>query len=496
MSQTTAEPTPARSAGRTIARNTLFGLGAQIALRVVSFVFQVLVVRALGDAEFGRYAIVLAWAGLFSVIGDLGINQYLAREIARDRSKANLLFWDTVALRFVLAIIAAVVTTVGAAWNGYDERLVLAVAIYTSSYFLQAILAPLSSILTGNERVDLVSVMGVITQILFMVLATIFLLLRFDFVWLVIASVINLPIVMALHLWFIRRNHLGPPRFRVNTGLWWSVVRAGLPFGLIQLSLSFAFRVDTIFLSGHVPDAQIGWYNVAYNLTLTLLTLSRTFNDAILPTLARQHANDPNSVRPWYYQSVRMMLAIGLPVAVGGMLTAEKIIALLYQPEIAPAAVALAILVWDIPFVMYHSFCGNITQSIKREDAAARVYFSLGVVNVILNLILIPRFGIIGSAFATVLTDMIGAAQFYFFLRKEFGSGLSLNRILRLGLAAAAMGLLIYLLFNLNLLIIVAVSGLAYLGLIWVSGAFSPEERQLLTGFIARRLPLRKQSVL
>lgn len=496
MSQTTAKPTSTRSAGRIIARNTLFGLGAQIALRVVSFIFQVLVVRALGDAEFGRYAIVLAWAGLFSVIGDLGINQYLAREIARDRSKANELFWDTVVLRFGLALIAAIITTVGAAWNGYDGRLVLAVAIYTSSYFLQAILAPLGSILTGNERVDIVSVMGVITQILFMVFAAIFLLLQFDFVWLVIASVINLPIMTVLHLWAIRRNKLGPPRFKINTGLWWSVVRAGLPFGLIQLSLSFAFRVDTIFLSGHVPDAHIGWYNVAYNLTLTLLTLSRTFNDAILPTLARQHADDPESVRPWYYQSVRLMLAIGLPVAVGGMLTSQKIVALLYQPEIAPAAVALAILVWDIPFVMYHSFCGNITQSIKREDAAARVYFSLGVVNVTLNLILIPRFGIIGSAFATVLTDMIGAAQFYFFLRKEFGSGLNFNRLARLGLAAAVMGLMIYLLFNLNLLIIVAVSAAAYLILIWVSGAFSPEERQLLIGFVARRLPTRKQSVM
>ncbi|MBL8161481.1 MAG: flippase [Anaerolineae bacterium] len=495
MSQTTAEPTSTRSAGRIIVRNTLFGMGAQIALRVVSFVFQVLVVRALGDEEFGRYAIVLAWAGLFSVIGDLGINQYLAREIARDRSKANELFWDTVVLRFGLAVIAAVITTVGAAWNGYDQRLVLAVAIYTSSYFLQAILAPLSSILTGNERVDIVSVMGVITQILFMVFAAIFLLLEFDFVWLVIASVINLPIMTVLHLWAIRRNKLGPPQFRVNTGLWWSVVRAGLPFGLIQLSLSFAFRVDTIFLSGHVPDAHVGWYNVAYNLTLTLMTLSRTFNDAILPTLARQHANNPDSVRPWYYQSVRMILAVGLPVAVGGMLTAEKIVALLYQPEIAPAAIALAILVWDIPFVMYHSFCGNITQSINREDAAARVYFSLGVVNIVLNLILIPRFGIIGSAFATVLTDLIGAAQFYFFLRKEFGAGLNFKRLARLGLATIVMGLMIYLLFNLNLLIIVLTSAAAYLTLIWVSGAFSPEERQLLIGFIARRLPSRKQSV-
>jgi len=482
-------PPAPKSAGRIIARNTIFGIGAQLALRIASFIFQIFVVNSLGGQEFGRYSIVLAWAGLFSVIGDMGINQYLAREIARDRSKVNDLFWDTVSLRFILALIAALITTIGATLNGYDGELVLAIAIYTSSYFLQAILAPLGSILTGNERVDIASVMAVVTQVLFMVFATIFLLLKLDFVWLVIASVINLPIVTLLHIWSIRRNKLSPPRFKVNRDMWWTVFKAGLPFAFIQLSLSFAFRVDTILLNQYkISEEQIGWYNVAYNLTLTLLTITRSFNDAILPTLAREHANNPDSVRPWYYQSVKIMMLIGLPIAVGGMLTADKIVDLLYRPEIAPAAVALAILVWDIPFVMYHSFCGNMTTSIKRENGAARIYGSLGVVNIILNLLLIPRFGIIGAAFSTVLTDVIGAAQFYLLFRREFGAGLGFTRLARIGLAAAAMGAVIFLVLNWNLLLIITLSGAAYLLLVWISGAFSLEERTRLLGFLRRRL--------
>lgn len=493
MSQSTP---PNKSAARVIARNTIFGLGAQIGLRAASFIFQVLIVRTLGGEEFGRYSIVLAWAGLFSVIGDMGINQYLAREIARDRSKVNDLFWDTVSLRFLLAIIASVITCVGAVWNGYDSRMVLAIGIYTSSYFLQAILAPLSSIITGNERVDIASVMAVVTQVLFMVFAAIFLLLKLDFVWLVIANVINLPIVTALQLWFIRRNKLGPPRFNVNRALWWTVFKAGLPFAFIQLSLSFAFRVDTILLDRyHVPEEQVGWYNIAYNLALTLLTLTRTFNDAILPTLAREHANNPETVRPWYYQSVKVILAIGLPIAVGGSLVSDKLVHLLYQPEVFPTAIALAILVWDIPFVMYHSFCGNMTTSIKREGGAARIYGSLGVVNIILNLLFIPRFGIIGASFATVLTDVIGAMQFYFLFRHEFGSGLGFNRLARVVVSAAAMGVVIFLLLNLNIVVIIPLASIAYLVIVWFSGAFSLEERSRLLGFIQRRLPLRKQAV-
>lgn len=485
-----AQP-PRRSAGRTIARNTLFGLGAQFALRVASFLFTLLVIRTLGGEAFGQYSIVIAWASLFSVLGDLGINQYLAREIARDAKKTDELFWDTVSLRLILALIAAIITTGGAVLNGYTGEIVLAIAIYTSSYFLQAILAPLSSILTGNERLDVISAMTVITQVLFMLFAGLFLFLGLDFVWVVIASVINLPIVITLQYFAIRRSQLGPPRFKINPALWLSVIRFGLPFGVVQLSLSFAFRVDTIILSSHVSDTQIGWYNAAYNLTLTLLTISRSFNDAILPTLAREHMLDPASVRPWYYRSVKIILLLGLPLAVGGMLTADKLTALLYEPSFAPTAIALAILVWDIPVVMYHSFCGNMTTSIKREGSAARIYGSLGVINTLLNLVLIPRFGILGAAFATVLTDLTGAAQFYWLFRHGFGAGLGFTRLARIGLAAALMGGLIYLLRDSNFFLIVPAAAIFYALFVWVSGAFSTEERAQLVGFVARRLRLR-----
>lgn len=487
-----------RSAGKTIARNTLFGLGAQLILKLANFLFTVLVVRSLGGEQFGQYNIVMDWAVLFSVIGDLGITQYFTREVARDPVKTHDLFWDSVTLRLALAVLSSVATVGGAILlTTYSTDIIIGIAIFTSTYFFQAFMMPLDSILKGNERIDIVSVLTVVQQILSMVSAGIVLYLGFNFVWLFVPSNFILLFILLLQLRAVRRNNLGPPRFRINPSMWWSVIKASLPFAFIQLSLSFAFRVDTIILSTHVTNQAVGWYKVAYNLALVLLGLSTSFNNAILPTLAREHEFDPESVRPWYYRSVKLMVLLGLPIAVGGMLLADRIVETLYQPEIAPAAVALAILVWDIPIVMYHSFCGNVAQSVKRETGAARVYGSLGVVNVLLNLILIPRFGIIGASFSTVLTDLIGAAQFYFLFRHEFGAGLGLNRLLRLALSAALMGAVVLSLRQLNwsagldavnLGVTVAIAGASYFIFVWLSGAFSPEERAQLTGLVTRRL--------
>lgn len=491
-----ADEAQPRSAGRTIARNTFFGIGAQLALRVAGFIYtNILVINTLGSEQFGKYSIVLAWATLFSVIGDLGIAQYLTREIARDREQTGVLFWNTVALRFFLAMVASAITTGGAILAGYETEIVIAIGFYTSTYFFQAVLQPLVSILLGNERIDITSVYWVIWQVLIMILSLVFLFLGLDFLWLVIAQVAVLPIVITLHYLVIRQRRLGPPPFRLNPELWWSIIKGGLPFAFTQLSLSFAFRADTVLLSLYnVSNAEVGWYNIAYNLTLTLLSIVQSFTNAILPTLAREHANNPDSVRPWYYTSVRGMLFFTLPIAVGGMLTAGSITGLLYEPEIMPAAIALAILVWDIPVATYHNFGGNMANSIKREGRAARIYMGLGVINIALNFFLIPRFGIVGSALSTVVTDLTGAALFYTLFRHEFGAGLDFKRIARLGLATVVMGAAIYLLRDLHFFALVPISAAVYLATVWALKAFNDQELSWLVGFVSRRLHLRPAS--
>lgn len=482
---------PARSAGRTIARNTLFGIGATFALKLARIVFNIYVVRVLGESEFGQYSIVVAWASLFSVLGDLGVTQYLTREIARNPARKDELFWDTVILRFFFAILATIVTVAGAITLGrYSTEIVIGTALFCATYFFQIIMAPLRSILEGNERLDLSNMVDVVMQVTTMIFSTIFLLLGLHFVWLFIAGLIGLPVVIVIQAWLVRRLNFHLPKFRINRGLWPRLIIAGLPFGLIQLSLSFNYRVDTIILSQYVPDGEVGWYSVAYtSLVLMLLNITGSFSAAVLPTLSREHGSRPETVKSWYFNASRVLIALGLPIAVGTTLIADKLIGFLYQPSIGPAWVALAILIWDLPFVMYHSFCGNVTQAIRRERGAARVYFSLGVINLLLNLLLIPRFGIIGASFATVLTDAFGALQYYFLLRRELGNGLQFKRIIRVVIGAALMGLLLFVLRDrLHLIPLVLVGGSFYAVFVWVSGVFSPEERERLVGFVTRRL--------
>lgn len=488
--------TPTESAGRTIARNTAAGIGVQLFLKIATILFNIWVVRQLGGEEVGQLNIVLAWTFLFAVIGDLGVAQYYAREIARDRSKASDLFWDIVALRILLAVLSTVVT-VGAAIavSGYSEDILLGIFIFTLTYFFQAIISPISSMLIGYERVDLNWLLLALQQIFTLVLQSIVLILGLGFVWLLVAGLINMPIMVMVTLVISRRTKLDIPSPVFQPGRWWFLLRRGLPFGLQQVMLSLGLRADTVLLSlTRVPNLIIGWYAVAYTyLVLMITNIVASFSSAAMPTLAREHVNDPEIVRRWYFRSVKYLLFIGLPIAVGGMVLARPIIDLLY-PEEWPAYLPLMILVWDIPFVMYHSFCGYLTTSIRKEVPAARIHLTMALTNVTINLILIPRLGIIGSSFATVLTDLCGALLFYILLRREFGAGLGFTRLVRIPICALLMGAVLALLPDWNVLFKIGIGIMVYVPIVLVSGVFTTDERQQLmqiSNKLTRRLKLR-----
>ncbi len=492
---TEPEPTPAlnppaaaprQNSSRIIARNTLFGMAAQLTLRVLSILFNIFIVRQLGDAGFGQYSIILAWTSIFSFIGDMGITQYMTREIARDREKALALFWDVAILRLLLALLTVSLTVAGALYAGYSRDVVLAIGILSSTYFLQAFLTPLQGIIAGYERLDILSIFVVVGQVLFFGTATLLLLAQPSFLGLVVAAWVELPVLIFLCVAVVFRQNMKPPRFHLQPARWLALLRFGLPFAFIQVSLTFAFRFDTLIIGQNFSKDTVGWYNAAYTLTRSLLIFTSAFITALVPTMAREHGLDPGAIRPWYFRSVRFIALIGLPLAMGGMVLSQKIILALYGSAFAPAALAFAILIWDTPLLMYTSICGNFTTAMKIERWAAWVYGCEAVFNIGLNLLLIPRFGLLAASVVTVATESVGVLMFYRILRREMGPGLGLASLARLGLATLAMGGAVYLGREVNIFVLIGLGALGYAALVWALRVLSAVEQQLVWGLFKR----------
>ena len=151
---------------QTIFKNTIYVTAGEVVLKALTFLFNVYVIRQLGDERFGQYSIVLAYVGLFQIFVELGMTQYVMREIARDRRKTQSLLWNLVILRVLLAILGIVVITLSGMMVGYSPELVLGIFIYTFSFLLAAFYTPLSAVLTANERLDYTMALSILGRVI------------------------------------------------------------------------------------------------------------------------------------------------------------------------------------------------------------------------------------------------------------------------------------------------------------------------------------------
>ena len=479
MPDATLPDRPTRSSGATIARNAVFVTLGRVLLKLFGFLFTVFVVRQLGDDQYGRYSIVVAWVGLFSIFVELGVTQFAMREIARSEGRVGHLFWNLVAMRLALALVGLVVIPIGASLAGYTGDITLGVTLYVLTFAVSAFQAPLEATLTAREAFGWLTVTTVVGQVSWIALGAIAMWFRPDFVWLIGVGVIAMLPQLAVEVWIAARLKIIDWRVRLQVSEWPRLIRAGLPFAVISLSLTIAFGIDTVMLSWFVPNAEVGWYNVAYGLVRSMVALLNGFSIAMLPTAARVYATDRGAVARWHAQIIRFIALAAAPVAVGGMLVADPLVRFLYTPDLYPVALPLAIIVWDVPLLMYAASCGNLTTAIGEEKAAARINLINAAANVVLNAIFIPRYGMIGAAVITVATDAIASLQFTLLLRKRLSLPNMTGVLLRVGLASAGLAAVVAVAGHQHVLVLLALGVVVYGVLAWVLGAIGPDEREL-----------------
>lgn len=445
-----------------ILRNTLAATAGAWFARITNFLFIIYVVRLLGEVELGRYATVVAFVGLFSVFSELGLAQYVERSIAQDRSRAQDMFWDLIALRAILAIAGVAGITLGA-FVAYDRELILGVFIFSLTFLLSAFLVPATIVLTANERFDFSTFLNLIGQIGTVAVGVLLLKLGLGFYALLLTGFVTMPLQIAAAIWLIRRAGVGPLPRRIQPRSWPTMIRAGLPFGLISLALTFNFNVDTVILGYFRGDAEVGWYNAAYRLVFNVTGIAGGFMAVMTPSLAREHLLDPERVRQWVQTSLRWMVTIAIPAGVGMSLLAPRIIGLLYGRNYEPAAPTLALIAWDIPLVLLLAFLGNVTAATGLERSSARIYLVSAGLNLALNLAFIPIYGMIAAAAVTVGTDLLSVAMYLILLRQSVPVPALARVLIRVSGAALVMGAVLMLTDALPLFALIIVGGGLYL---------------------------------
>lgn len=481
-----------QKAAQTLLRNSTFYLGADTTIKVLGFIFNVYIVRQLGDERLGLYSTALAYAGIFSIIGDLGMTQYVTREIARGRCQADEVFWDLVSIRLILSLIATILITASAYFvTSYQPNMVFGIFLVCLGFFVHAFLGPVQIILSGHERIDQNSMLNTVVQVAFVTVGTLVLIKGQSFHSLIVATYIGIPVAALLGAIIIRRLNLASLRFRITPKNWLPMLKASLPFALITFTLMAATDLDTVLLSLLRSPEEVGWYKAAYNLTFKLLFIKGALLSTLHPQMSRYYGVSKERVGKTFNTAFKILWAFSFPIALGTTFLAEPLVVLLYTDEFIKSGLVLAILIWALPFLNLSSLCGSITVASDKEKNAAKVYLASALLNLVSNLIAIPIWGYIGAAVTTVLTEFVALGLFYSVLHSEFPLTDLKNTLLKPTLAGLAMVIVILSLPKLPLAVVIVIGALVFPAVLLSLKPFNQTELEILAGLwssLRRRL--------
>ncbi len=473
-----------KSLPRTIFRNSALSMAAQFAIKLLSFAFSVLIVRHLGAETFGQYAAILAYGAMFVFLADLGLSPSAVRAIARLRdtpdgpARIRALYADVLSLRVLLSILAAILIVLAAWLTRRPLLMVGAIALNGLTLVVYGVQGASEAVLVGCERLDLTSGAKVGQQAAFVVLGGLAMVLGLGYYGLVLANLAG----VCLLAWMVWRaaQRLGLRPGAAARRNWPALLRAGLPFGLITFALGLSYKFDTVLLNVFRGDAETGYYSAAYNLVFSTIVISNAINTSLYPSLSRAAVASPHTLLRAYERVLRYLLVISVPIAVGGCLLADQLVHFLFGAEYAPAGAALRFVIWAVPLMFLSEFLGYMVVIGNREGKVARAVVVSTAVNVSLNLLLVPSFGLLAAAAMTVITELILVAQHAWNLRALLKQ-LDLPRaLLRPLLAGALMGLGTVAMRGLPLAANIALSAALYAALVFGLGLLGRDELRFI----------------
>ena len=219
-------------------------------------------------------------------------------------------------------------------------------------------------------------------------------------------------------------------------------------------------------------DAATGIYSAAYTLIFSVAAISNVINTALFPTLSRQSMLNPGALPAVYGRSLKLLMIIALPIAVGGWAVTPQLVGALLGAQYAASAQVLRVIIWVVPFMFASEFLGYVVVIAGHEKRGARAIIISSSANVLGNLLLIPRFGLPAAAIMTVLTEVVLVLQYVWMLRPELRAMRALDALLRPLAAAAVMGVVCLLLLpRLPLFATIGLSAVTYAAGLLLTGA-------------------------
>lgn len=454
----------------TVAQNTSFLTIASVLQKVISFFYFIFVARMIQVENTGVYFFAITFTTIFTVVADFGMGPVLTREAARfpDRAQSyfNTVFWTKVLFgvgAYVLIIFFSNILR-------YPQETKMLIYISGLTMFFDNLTTAFNSIFRARKNLIYESAGVIISQFTTLLIGTFALLNRWSLVWLIIAYTVPSFLNTVYMSRFLKRVYGIGVQFVWNKDVFKIFIATAVPFAVAGIIGRLYAYSDSLLMSKMLTAKELGWWSVPYKITFAFQFVPVALSASVYPVFSSLFVKDKASIGPLFEKSWRYLFAIVFPLVFGLIAVAYPVITKVFGSQYIPSIVPLRILLLSLIFGFLALITGALLNATNKQRTQTVLITVVLIVNIILNLVLLPRIGITGAAIAALISNaMLCLVGFYFSVRQVSIDARSIMLYLHQTLwpALAMAGVVYVLSFKLSFLITIPIGAGLYLALLY-----------------------------
>jgi polysaccharide transporter, PST family len=360
----------------------------------------VMLTRALSPERLGEYAAIYAYLALFGMLSSFGIGPILTREVAQNREDAGSVMFTAMCLATGFAVATCAVALAISPLVHLNGKLLPLVAIGAVEIFLLVPVTLSTVVFQVDQRQWYSSGFSIIRQAIFLSIVFVVYLLGAPLVYVILGRLAAAGVEAGLNFWKAQkfldphRKFLSPVARRLLHG--------GFVVSAVTVATVIYLRIDQVMLHSMAGDFVLGHYAAAVRVSELFEALPAAFGSALFPLLCVSLADAPR-FRRHVDLGFRYMILVGAGLSVACCLGARPIMHLYAGAKYSDSAPLLAVLIWSEIPIFFASTFSNALLASSLQKLVLWPTVAGAVLNIALNLYLIPRWGALGASWATVI---------------------------------------------------------------------------------------------
>lgn len=382
----------------------------------------------VGASEFGIYFSLLNFSLLLNIILDMGITNFNNRNIAQNHNLLDKSFSNILSLRLVLSLVYIAVTMIVAICLGYELRQMKILGILVINQFLQSMTLYLRSNISGLQMFKTDSMISVLDRLLMIIFCSILVWgnitqkpIRIE--WFVLTQTASY-LIAALVAFFVVLSKTKHFRLNFQLKYFLAFLKQSYPYALLILLMAFYNRIDSVMLERMLPDGkeQAGIYAQAFRILEAASMFAYLFSVLLLPMFARMIKLKENIV-DLCKTSFVMIFVPAIAIMCVCMYFAKDIMNLMYWEHVETSSQVLSFLMIGFVGICITYIFGTLLTS-NGSLKELNIMASCGMVlNIVMNLFLIPRYGVVGASISSMTTQLATGFCQYLIAARKFHMG-------------------------------------------------------------------------